>query len=367
MPFVPGNHLWHCCTTRIRNSRRQTVVIAIRGAWVENSTIPTADSPAAGLTLRKEGKNMKKILLATTLLAASASVAAADIKLSGYGRFGLDYNDGAAPGVSKSQVNMRMRVNIDGSVETDSGVRFGGRIRLQYTDGATGAQLSPAQLYATYEGFRLEVGNANTAIDSVALMYNSEIGYLDRGFGDPIGNFYAFNSTPYAAGEANRMGIFASYSMNGLNLRISYIDPDQTASDLPVGTAEELSVSADYKWNQFTMAIAYADNAAGVDGDSALFLGGEYAINDVANVGLLYNKADFGAVNQERWTLYGNYTMDAITIKGYIANDDAVGNATDTAYGLGVDYDLGGARLAADIHRNYSEDTIAGVGVRFDF
>ena len=363
---MPGNHLWHCCTTRIRNSRRQTVMIAIGGAWVENSTIPTADSPAAGLTLRKEGKNMKKILLATTLLAASASVAAADIKLSGYGRFGLDYNDGAAAGTSKSQVNMRMRVNIDGSVETDSGVRFGGRIRLQYTDGASGATLSPAQLYATYEGFRLEVGNTNTAIDSVALMYNSEIGYLDRGFGDPIGNFYAFSSTPYV-GEDNRMGIFASYAVNGLNLRISYIDPDQTDSSLPVGTAEELSVSADYKFNQFTIAAAYADNAAGVDGDKALFLGAEYAISDVANVGLLYNKADFGAANQERITLYGNYTMDAITIKGYIANDDDPANLTDTSYGLGVDYDLGGARLAADIHRSYSKDTIAGVGVRFDF
>lgn len=345
-------------------------MIAIGGAWVENSTIPTADSPAAGLTLRKEGKNMKKILLATTLLAASASVAAADVKLSGYGRFGLDYNDGAAPGTSDTQVNMRLRLNIDASVETDSGVRFGGRVRLQYTDGQDGAELSPAMLYATYEGFRLEVGNANTAIDSVALMFDSEIGYLNRSFGNPIGNFYAFESGPYSTAEVDRMGVFASYSVNGVNLRISYIDPNQTASSLPIagaGSSEELSVSADYKFNQFTVAAAYADGAAGVDGDTALFLGAAYAISDVANVGLLYNKAEIGALDQERITLYGNYTMDAFTFRAYVANDDHPLNATDTAYGLGVDYDLGGARLGADIHRDYNEDTIAGLGVRFDF
>jgi hypothetical protein len=32
-----------------------------------------------------------------------------------------------------------------------------------------------------------------------------------------------------------------------------------------------------------------------------------------------------------------------------------------------VDYDLGGARLSGDIHRSYTKDTIAGLGVRFDF
>jgi outer membrane protein OmpU len=34
---------------------------------------------------------MKKILFATTALIATAGMAAAEVRLSGYGRFGLDY------------------------------------------------------------------------------------------------------------------------------------------------------------------------------------------------------------------------------------------------------------------------------------
>ncbi len=326
---------------------------------------------------------MKRMLLATTVLALTAPMAVAEISFSGYGRFGLDYNSDAE--FNESQINMRMRINIDGSVETDSGITFGGRIRLQYDENTVNdfddvagdrasSQLSPAMLYATGYGVRVEVGNANTAYDSVALMYNSEIGYLDRGFGDPNGNFFSFNSDPYSTDQINRMGLFVSYSAGGFNGRISIVDPDQTGA---VIDDEELSLSVDYAFGQVTVAAAYVDNAAGVDGDEGLFLGAEYAVSDAANIGLLYFDFDVAAaddpldatdpVDSTRVTLYGNYTMDAITFKGYVATDDAEGLETDVAYGLGVDYDLGGARLSGDVHRNYDEETVAGLGVRFDF
>jgi outer membrane protein OmpU len=309
---------------------------------------------------------MKKVLLATTVLALTAPMAVAEISFSGYGRFGLDYNsDADLVGEENSQINMRMRVNIDGSVETDSGVTFGGRVRLQYTDGNDQATLSPAQLYATMAGFRVEVGNTNSAWDSAALMYNSEIGYLDRGFGDPNYFGLAFESTP--SGSDDRMGLFVGYSVGDLNARISLITLDQVTD---ASTDDEISISADYVFGAVTVAAAYADNYGAVDGDEFFYLGAEYAISDAANIGLLY--FDFDAndpllEDSTRVTLYGNYTMDAITFKGYVATDDEEGLATDVAYGLGVDYDLGGARLAADIHRSYDEATIAGLGVRFDF
>ncbi len=89
---------------------------------------------------------MKKILIATTALVATAGVAAADVTLSGYGRFGMDYNSGAAVDTSKTRVTMRMRVNIDASTETDSGVTFGGRMRLQYDNGSLNGLVSNAGL-----------------------------------------------------------------------------------------------------------------------------------------------------------------------------------------------------------------------------
>jgi outer membrane protein OmpU len=321
---------------------------------------------------------MKKVLLATTALLMTAAGASAEISLSGYGRFGLDYveNLSSSDPTEETQINMRMRVNIDGSVETDSGITFGGRIRLQYNDGedeiegagapdTSGARLSAAMLYASGGGFRLEVGNANTAYDSAALMYNSEIGYLDRGFGDPNGDFFSFASSPYEDGQ-NRMGLFMSYSVDAFNVRLSYIDPDQTGV---VTDDEEVSISADYNFGQFTVSAAFVDNAAGDGTADALFLGAEYALNDATNLGVLYfdYNEDGTASDSTRVTLYGNYTMGALTYKGYVATDDQDGLTNDVAFGLGVDYDLGGARLAGDIHRSYTEQTIVGLGVRFDF
>lgn len=315
---------------------------------------------------------MKKVLLATTALLMTAAGASAEITFSGYGRFGLDYveNLPTVTNVEETQVNMRMRVNINGSVETDSGITFGGRTRLQYTDGNVGATLSRAMLFASGGGIRLEVGNANTAYDSAALMYNSEIGYLDRSFGGPNGDYYSFDSTP-AAANPNRMGLFVSYSVDAFNVRLSYVDQDQATT---AATDEEIGISADYNFGQFTVSGAFVDNAAGDGTADALFLGAEFALNDATNIGLLYADYDTdtvdpvtGDLDSTRITLYGNYTMGALTYEGYVATDDQAGLTNDVAFGLGVDYDLGGARLGADIHRNYSEQTIVGLGVRFDF
>ncbi|MDZ4394818.1 porin, partial [Cypionkella sp.] len=71
---------------------------------------------------------MKKILLSTTLLVATAGVAAAEVTLSGSGRFGLDYAENRAV---ETQLNYRLRINVDAKFEADNGVTYGGRIRFQ--------------------------------------------------------------------------------------------------------------------------------------------------------------------------------------------------------------------------------------------
>jgi len=302
---------------------------------------------------------MKKILLSTALLSATAGMAAAEVSFSGYGRFGLDYVEIRA---QETQVSMRLRFNINAKTETDSGVTFGGRIRLQYTDGQTAAGLSPAYVYASYEGFRVEVGNANTAYDSAALMYNSEMGFLDSSFGDPQGSYYGFSTGAYGALEANRMGILATYSVGDLNVRMSY----QSIANLPVGQSEEISISADYKFGAITVSAAYAMDGNAISDNDLLFLGAEYAFNDVGNVGLLYFSDDNGAASYDLVTLYGNYTFDAITVRAYVGFSEDLGTE-DMSFGLGADYDLGGPRLSGSIQQGYTGVMVADVGVRFDF
>lgn len=339
---------------------------------------------------------MKKVLIATTALVASAGFAAADVTISGYGRTAIDYVEDRGEGVNDTQIETRVRMNIDASASSDAGVDFGARVRLQYDDGQSNSTLSPAYLYVSASGLKVYVGNVPTAFDSAGLLYESEVGLISRSFGNPSGPFYAFSTSGYGGGinetcllegnavadcvdfsSRNRMGVAAEYSVGDFTGRLSYVDPDQTASSLGLGRDEEISVSVDYKWNQIHLSAAAVQSGGGIDGADQYFLGAYYTIAGTDN-GIGLNWIDNGS-----WTsktdgteydfgktivLYGDYVVAPMTtISAYVANNDAEGNETDTAYGLGAKYDLGGAYLAGSIERGYDKNMRADMGVRFDF
>ncbi len=314
---------------------------------------------------------MKKILLATTMIVAGAGMAAADVTVSGLGRFGLGYYSKPGVGMSKTYIEHRLQFDITGTKETDVGVTFGGKFRMRNNDGDNVTAGNQALLFAEYMGLRVEVGNANTAIDSAGLIWNSEIGLTASSYGDPRSDFYSYKSqgnvsVPYSGYE----GVFASYSMGDFTGRISYIQPNQYASNNAPGVDDELSVSVDYASGPFAVSASVAQNAAGVKDDDMWFLGAAYTFNDAATVGLNYidetgEKAD--ATGDRTIVLYGSYVFGATTLAGYVANNDSDWNSTDTAYGLGASYDLGGATLTGAVHRSYNKTTYADLGVKFSF
>jgi outer membrane protein OmpU len=318
---------------------------------------------------------MKKILLATTLIVAASS-AMADITFSGNGRFGLVYfsgNDAFDANATNTQFTGRLRFNINGKTTTDGGVDFGGRVRIQSQTGGTGGTISAPLLFAESSGLRVEFGNANTAIDSVALFYNSEMGFTGSSVGEP-GNFYSFSSGPYGAGEENRVGIYAAYSIAGLNLKLSYVNPNQTLKHLNQGNegpllGNELSAAVDYSFGQFTVAAAAVRNASGFKDQKEEFVGAAYAVTPTANIGLnYYHLTPVSGDSFQVTTLYGNYTMGAITLRAYLSHNDTKDLDKSTVAAVGADYALGGgATLAGYVSQTFSGDTVADLGVRFDF
>ena len=340
---------------------------------------------------------MKKALIASTALVLTAGIAAADVTISGYGRTGVLYQEGGvrgpidtngdAPGglvdASDAIVQSRLRMNIDATTSTDQGVDFGGRIRIQWDQGDDETTVAPGYVYVTASGLTVEIGNSNTAYDSAALLYNSEIGVYSRSFGNSRGDFFAYNTDGYPTlanvvdGAIDRrsdyMGVMVKYAVAGVNLRASVIDPDQVY-DLPTDTSEkEYSVSADYVWNDsVTLSAAYVKNGAGIDDNDQYFVGAEYAFNDKTDIGLLYidngevlgDDSDLG----KTITLYGSYEVAPLTtINGYVANNSADSNECDNAFGIGGAYDLGGAMLAGSVQRGYDENITADMGVQFNF
>jgi outer membrane protein OmpU len=317
---------------------------------------------------------MKNLLLATSALVLWAGAAAAEVKIGGTARAGIVYGDPVPDGVSDTIFDMRLRFNIDVSKELDSGVTLGGRIRMQYDDGRTqddsgegGAELNAAYLYAEAGGIRVEVGNANTALDSMATLYNAELGYTGTTLGSyALANYAAYETSPYSSGQANRMGVFAQYEAGGLVARFSYLNPDQTATDLDPGVKEELSLSFDYTIGAFSVGIGAAWNGNFVDDNDVYALTGEYAFNDSTAIGLQF--IDNGSANSTTTTLYGRTAFaNGIGLGAFISGNDDDDLPEDFAVGIGFNYDLGGATLAGTIQRGFFDETFADLGINFSF
>jgi outer membrane protein OmpU len=343
---------------------------------------------------------MKKALIASTALVLTAGVAAADVTISGYGRTGVQYyEDGLLTGFdpvtgnsgNDTQVISRLRMNIDAATSTDQGVDFGARFRIQWDQNSDNAgELNAGKLYITSSGLTVEIGNVDTALDSAGLIYGSELGSYDRSVGgNALGAFYAYESEAY--GDDDRSGIAATYGFDNLEVRFSYVDPDQTGLNEDATIAdvkEEYSFSADYTWNErLELSGGFALNGAGVDDHDVYFVGARYAVMENARIGLNWiDNGDAGSISGissdptnpniiddfgNTITLYGDYTLaDGLTnIEAYIANNsgDWTQKETDNSFGIGVNYDLGGARLGASLQRDYQERVTADMGVRFDF
>ena len=330
---------------------------------------------------------MKKALIASTALVLSAGIAAADVTISGYGRAAVDYQDDRD---TEAQISARVRLNVHATTSTDQGVDFGARVRMQWDQGDAGIDaLSPGQIYVTASGFTVAVGNVGTAYDNAGLIYDSEVGLISRSYGNSQGAFFAYASKAYGSATLrqecdienpdapcaiisenqtrNRLGVSVEYAVDALTARFSYVDPDQTSGSVD----EEISVSVDYDWNQIALSAAAVKDGAGIDGNDQYFLGAYYTLAGTDNgIGLNWlDNGDAGAGDLgDTIVLYGDYVVAPLTtLSAYIANNNADGNETDNAFGIGARYDLGGAYLAGSLERGYSEEVRGDFGIRFDF
>lgn len=316
---------------------------------------------------------MKKTLLATTLLVATAGFASAEVTLSGSGRFGVLYSDNGVS--SDTLIHTRLRVNIDAKMETDGGVTFGGRIRMQHVNGSAGslgidlvdgasfnygAGLSRAMLYMEANGLRVEVGNANGAYDSAGLIWNSEVGLTDTSYGDPNNTYIGLFASGTSVGATPwqyTMGIFASYSVGDFTARLSYHDMDQ--NDFISSSGEEMSVSVDWASNGFAVSAAVVDGNSPLTDDTT-YIGAAYTIGESTTVGLNYFTGDA----PDLITLYANHTLaSGMTLAAYVADQDTY----DTAFGLGASYPLGNGAAIKASYEDRGTSSRASMGVTFGF
>ena len=324
---------------------------------------------------------LKKILFASTTLVATAGMAAAEVKFSGYGRFGVGYHEDreqnvtdAAAGVSDTILVSRFRLNIDGITETDGGVRFEGRVRLQADENnkngeANAAGLNGARFSVLYGGLRVDAGNVSGAFDNLANYYGNEPG-LENFIGQYSGVNYSF--VGYSSGGAGANAAFFQYAIENFKFGASF-DPD-------VENGDRWDASATYTMGNIIAAIAYGETEGVNDSVekqslAVLTLGAELgdfsgtlfvADEDVNNSNGVRNETKSG-------TAYGvsaAYNIGATTLT--FAYGDGSGDEDKRQIGVGAIYDLGGgASLRGGIGQSKTGDAEgimqADFGAQFNF
>ena len=285
---------------------------------------------------------MKKVLFATTALVLTAGVASAgDLSMSGYARFGASYTEGAT---DESRIESRLRITVTASQETDSGLSLYASTRLQADDGAA-MTTNGAKFGVKANGFSLEAGNIAGAIESMPNYY----GAAEPGFTGIMGHYSGFGGSidAYSSTGAGANGVRLAFASGPVSAVASYSD----ASD----AGDRAAVSVAYSANGFTGAVGFQSDDD--DDITIATLGGKLGNADVT---AFYSDED--AANNQSFGVSAAVAMGVATLQLAASTSDTEGDA----YGVGVNYDLGGATLGAAV-ASVDDVAKAEVGVSFSF
>ncbi|MGR3660767.1 MAG: porin [Paracoccaceae bacterium] len=325
---------------------------------------------------------MKKILIATTALVATAGAASADISLSGDARFGVLYN---ANGDLTFTSRTRAAINLSG--ESDGGLSFGGKFDIHNSENATKG--FSGSVYVSGAFGKISMGDVDGAakaavgqIDGISLTGISdarEIFYVNGGSdadGDGIQDTiypkpaalyeYSTGAFTFYAGAGAPGGQFTKYDGGDFNLaNDTYVYADQT-----------YSVGAKWGDNGYSVAIGWETTDAAVSFDSGTTINdlgtiSQFVIGGSAEFGDFTVKANYGTVNtgSSQYGISGSYGMDALTVTGFYHHVDyASGVIKGDTYGLGASYDLGGGlSIKGGIVQIDSAATVADFGLSMSF
>lgn len=285
---------------------------------------------------------MKKILLASTALVLSAGIAAAEVRVTGDGRMGVDR--AAAVGGPTTNLSGRVRINFGLSASGDHGLTFGGTLRVgQYFAGGTSTSLiSNGSVFIQAGGLRVTYGDIDGAVANTVAIYGGGLGYTGR-VGRP--NTHGAFNTAYLEGDTGATStVRADYSMSGFTVSVAGRQ----------GVANDAEIAVAYSASGFGVAVGYEEG--GQWSVSATYAAGAFGVGALVT--------DVGANTNAR--IWGSYDMGAVRVAAIVGR--VAGN---TSAGLGVRYGLGGganfhAAVGSEVAGGVRQTT-AQVGVTFAF
>lgn len=308
-----------------------------------------------------------RILLASTAMVLAAGAASAQVTFSGYGRFGIGYQEDRSS--EETALISRFRLNIDGNAVTDGGVKFQARVRLQADDSPdvneqNSATLNGARYTVEYGGFQVNAGNVSGALDNSDPYFGFEPG-LEEFTGQYAGVDYDF--LEYDSTGAGSNAVSVVYQQDQFLVMGSY-DPDSQNNN------DRWDIGVQYTFaGNYTAYVGYAENeddqnllvgVLGAEYDQFafnLFLGNEdlnLAATDPDTDGMVYGVS--GAIN-----------VGAAT-QILVSYGSGEGDADTESYAAGFIHDLGGGvslrgGIGSEGPKDGDSHVIADLGVLFNF
>ena len=281
---------------------------------------------------------MKKILLATTVLAATAGFASADVSVSGSGRMGLAQKN--IEGNVETQFTSRLRINFNASGTTDGGLSFGGSVRNDQ-NGTDGFATGDSTVFISGAFGKLTFGDVAGGAADELVGQISGVGFTGLGDTNEIG-FLGNTAT----------AVRYDYTSGALSFALGASQTTAAAG------ADNASVAVKYDGGTWNAAVSYET----VTGNT-LIAAKVGATFGAATVQVKYAKQKSPAKGEMGISL--DYAVSpALTVTAFYTDH---ANAKTKAKGIGASYDLGGgAKVVGGVVDN-GTDTLADIGVTMSF
>ncbi len=299
---------------------------------------------------------MKHVLLATTALAMTTSLAAAEVSLSGRAGAGVANTaaagtNGVSAGVT-SEIWSGIDLNVSASVTTDNGVTisagddFGGGKLPDYADKELDAQTSDLDT----PGVTVAVGGWSVGFDNQAKddrydnTQNGDITIDGTVGGLSVGITYDTDAQVHGGAGANAaiMNAGTSYA---LGYTMGDISLSVTGTDANDAGDAAMEWSGSYAMGDMTLSLSSDNNGAG---DDVTEMGIAYAMGDLS--------VSLSADDANDWNASASYSTGGMSVS-YATDEESAWEA-DVSYALGS---------GASVNASTDSTEFSVVGIEFTF
>ena len=294
---------------------------------------------------------MKKLLIASTALVATAGMAAADITMSGYAEIGMTDNGGAVG----MEMHSDMDVTFKLSGASDNGLTFGASIDLDEVSGGIASTGGPHAVHVSGAFGTLTMGDTDGALDkanaevasltSISDNHTAHAGY-NGGAGLDSGDILRYDTTYGGFGLSASIGqsdVAVANDVMGYGVTTSIGTVAVSAAYQADNTQDITAVSAKTSLGGLTITANYSEATMAATASGAVITPATYSIATGSIAGSAAVTTSTAINNSYEHTGLGlAYTVNGVNLHANFGQYDYDDGSQADGYGLAANYSLGG-------------------------